>query len=190
MNKKSLLLIGFILMVLVQLAVPSKMIWDRENILLHGEVYHFRTEPIDPNDPFRGKYITLSFPDTEVEVKNAADWYASQPVYALFEKDADGFAVISEILREAPDQRANFLKTSITYNLSYLDENKVEINLPFDRFYMEEYKATAAEKAYFEAQRDSTKTTFAVVRILDGEAVLEDVMIEGVSIKEVVDQQD
>ena len=38
MNKKSLLLIGFVLMVLVQLAVPSKMIWDRENILLHGEL--------------------------------------------------------------------------------------------------------------------------------------------------------
>lgn len=52
-NKKTLLSV-FILVAIVQLYVPAKMILDREDILDTGKEYKFKTEPIDPNDPFRG----------------------------------------------------------------------------------------------------------------------------------------
>ena len=61
MNKKILLISAFVLVVLVQLYVPAKMIWGREEVLNTGTEYKFRTAPIDPNDVFRGKYINLNY---------------------------------------------------------------------------------------------------------------------------------
>ena len=38
---------------------------------------------------------------------------------------------------------------------------------------------------YFESARDSTSATWALVKIKDGEAVLQDVTIDGISIHEI-----
>ena len=51
----------FLAVVLVQLVVPAKMIFDKEVILKTGTIYKFKTQPIDPSDPFRGKYVTLNY---------------------------------------------------------------------------------------------------------------------------------
>ena len=59
-NKKTQIVL-FVLVALAQLYVPAKMIWDQEDVLKNGSEYKFKTDPVDPNDPFRGKYITLSF---------------------------------------------------------------------------------------------------------------------------------
>jgi hypothetical protein len=51
---------------------------------------------------------------------------------------------------------------------------------------MEEFKAFEAEQAYNASAQDSTITTYALVSILNGEAVFNDVLIDDVPIKEVV----
>jgi uncharacterized membrane-anchored protein len=61
MDRKKILILAFALMVVAQFYVPISMITESEDILSEGTPYKFRTAPIDPNDPFRGKYITLSF---------------------------------------------------------------------------------------------------------------------------------
>ena len=43
---------GFILMVLVQWAVPLRTVWKSQGTIENGKVFKFRTVPIDPNDPF------------------------------------------------------------------------------------------------------------------------------------------
>ena len=68
MNQK-ITIPAFILMVLAQLYVPASMIFQKERVITQGTAYKFRTAPIDPNDPFRGKYITLSFNETGVKVE-------------------------------------------------------------------------------------------------------------------------
>ena len=45
---KKYLIIAFVCTVLVQLAFPLKMIFDRELILLRGETFLMKIEPIDP----------------------------------------------------------------------------------------------------------------------------------------------
>jgi uncharacterized membrane-anchored protein len=60
MIKKTILPL-FALTCLAQWFVPAQMIYDQEQVLREGKTYHFKTAPIDPSDPFRGKYITLSF---------------------------------------------------------------------------------------------------------------------------------
>ena len=51
--RKKYLLIAFACMVLVQLAFPLKMIFDRELILLRGETFLMKIAPLDPYDAFR-----------------------------------------------------------------------------------------------------------------------------------------
>ena len=52
---------------------------------------------------------------------------------------------------------------------------------------MEESKAYEAELTYRQSQRDTTKLTYALVSIKNGDAVLKDVLIDGISIKEIVE---
>lgn len=51
---------------------------------------------------------------------------------------------------------------------------------------MEEIKAYEAELTYSRSQLDSSETTYALVSIRDGDAVLKDVLINEVSIKDIV----
>lgn len=68
--------------------------------------------------------------------------------------------------------------------------------LPFDRFYMEESKAPRAEKLlpgsrFGRAQPSGTNQVTncrANVRILNGTALIEDVLVDGTSIKELAGQ--
>ena len=54
---------------------------------------------------------------------------------------------------------------------------------------MEESKAYKAERIYRDGLRDSTKQTYALVSVKKGNAVLRDVLIDDVSIKDIVESQ-
>lgn len=186
MQTKKIVLTVFALVIIAQLFVPAKMIFDREQILNEGTVLKFRTAPVDPYDPFRGKYITLNFKDDYFMVDDRSDWSSHEKIYAVLEKDSAGFARISNLKKEMPEGGKLYLETNVDY-VSY-NEDKVMLDFPFNRYYMEESKAYEAELSYRDSQRDSLSVTWAVVSILDGQAVLKDVMIDGVRIEEVVEK--
>ena len=50
---------GLIVLSLVQLGAASWSIIRYERILASGTPYKIRTEPIDPGDPFRGRYVAV-----------------------------------------------------------------------------------------------------------------------------------
>lgn len=185
MNNKKILLPVFILVALVQLYVPAKMILDREDILDKGIEYKFKTEPIDPNDPFRGKYITLRYEEDMIEIQNEADWLGGEIIYVFLTTNNEGFAKIQSVSKEITTNNKDFLKAKVSYVTSN-GSNKLTIEYPFDRYYMEESKAYDAELTYRESQLDTNQTAYALVSIKDGEAVLKDVLINGVSIREIV----
>ncbi|GLU42962.1 GDYXXLXY domain-containing protein [Allomuricauda sp. NBRC 101325] len=187
MDKKKTTIALFALVVLAQLFVPAKMIWDQEDVIRTGTEYKFKTAPVDPNDPFRGKYITLSFDHNTVEVEKTEDWHQGDEVYAIISNGKDGFAHIDSIAKEKPLKNQDYLKAEIGFSTGI--SNKVSIDYPFDRFYMEESKAEDAEYTYWSSQRDSTKITYALVSIKNGQAVIKDVMIDGVSIVELVKKE-
>jgi len=183
MKYKYGILAFFMVMVLAQLFVPAKMIWDREDIIKTGKLYKFKTRPVDPNDPFRGKYITLNYDANTYEVTDFSEWQRNEEVYVEFDTDKYGFAKIKSVYKEKPTDIDVYLKTKVNYISTY---NKLTFDYPFDRYYMEESKAYEAEKTYAEVQRDTTKTTYALVHIKKGGAVLTDVLINEVSIREIV----
>ena len=189
MNKRYTLLIVFGLLALVQLSVPAKMIWDKENVLDSGTEFRFRTAPVDPYDPFRGKYITLNFSDNEIATSENEEWERGETVYAHLEVDSEGFAIIKSVSREEPQQGGAYLKTKVDYHSTWGNNHKLELEFPFDRFYMEESKAYEAELSYRDSQKETESTTYALVNIKNGYAVLKDVLIDDVPIKQVVERR-
>jgi uncharacterized membrane-anchored protein len=89
MKKLPLIFLGAL--IAVQFAVPLSMIRSRENILRNGELFSFKTRPIDPADPFQGRYVWLGIDGT---IKNQIDQSVplnSRPtVYATIESDTEG----------------------------------------------------------------------------------------------------
>ena len=172
---RTFIIILFVVMCLAQLAVPGKMIADYERLARTGTEYKFKTEPIDPADPFRGKYITLSF--FADHVHDTTDWSSGEVVNVVFKPDSAGFADVDRLMREEPD--GPYLQTTITYVDSGYE---VYFDLPFDRFYMEESKAQPAEDAYRQANRDTARTCYGLVHMGRGRAVITDVLIDGASV--------
>ncbi|PCH98578.1 MAG: hypothetical protein COB85_01295 [Bacteroidetes bacterium] len=184
MVSRKLIVALFIITAISQLAVPAKMIFDREDIMAEGKDYKFKTEPIDPSDPFRGKYITLRFEEDQFEVQDLEIWERGEPIYLELESDDNGFSKIKSVAKSKPLNSGDFLKAMVRYAHGTNSE-KLTIQFPFDRYYMEESKAFAAEQAYVDALNDTSQITYALVAIKDGESVLKDVLINGVPIKEI-----
>ncbi len=185
MHNIKILLPAFILVALVQLFVPAKMIWDKEKVIAIVKEYKFETVPIDPTDPFRGKYVVLRYKENSFYVDNISEWKKGDKIYVLLKEDENGFAKIESVSKEKPLLRDNYVKAKVGH-LSNFKPNKLNIDYPFNRFYMEESKAYAAEQLYRKFQRDSSIKTYGSVSIKNGESVLKDVIIDGMSLKEAV----
>lgn len=185
MNNKKIIFTAFILMAIIQLAIPGKMIWDKEKILETGKEFKFETAPIDPTDPFRGKYIVLHYNENSIAVETKDNWISGEKIYVVLKANEKGFSIIDYVSKQKPENTDDFVLAQVEY-VSGDEFKTISISYPFDRFYMEESKAYPAEQEYRASQLDSTKTTYALVSIKDGDAVLKDVMIDGVSIREIV----
>ncbi len=185
MRNRGLLLIVFGVVALIQLYVPARMVVSREAVLQGGEEFWFETAPIDPSDPFRGRYVILRFKENVVTGVVDTTWMMGDEIFISLDTDANGFARIRSASRLEPYDDYPFVKAKV----AHVSGDRLMIAYPFERYYMEESKAPVAETVYNEMAVDTTSRSWAVVRIKDGEAVLEDVMIDGMPIREVVLQR-
>jgi uncharacterized membrane-anchored protein len=182
------LFIIFLIVVVAQLFIPTQMILNQESVLKYGTLYKFKTQPMDPNDPFKGKYINLNY---EIDTFKTPDslWQRNETIYVYIETDSLGYAKIDQISRTILDDNKNdyFLAKAGWYSKF---DYKLNIKIPFNRFYMEETKAYDAEVVTNRPQNtDSLLTTYALVYVNGGEAVLNDVLVDGMSIKDFVERE-
>lgn len=180
------LILIFVVVVLAQLFVPAKMIFDQEKVISNGTAYKFKTAPVDPSDPFKGKYIHLNY-----ELNSAAStdttWVYGAPIYLSLATDSLGFAKLGSVSKEKPNHQ-NYVKAKVDWYNAF--EKTVNFSLPFDEFYMNETKAYDAELAYVKAQQDSVvNNTYALVYVLNGSAVLDNVFINTIPIAEYVENE-
>lgn len=179
---KNIVIPVLITLFIVQLFVPAQMIYEQENTLTYGKAYKFKTRPIDPNDPFRGKYIALNYELDSFETEE--DWSTYKgTVYVYLKTDPAGFAAIKTVSRELLDTSDDYVIAESRYNYG----KHVHFNLPFDRFYMNEAKAYDAELSVRKAQRDTAKTCYGLVHVKNGTAVLANVFIDNVPIQRFVE---
>lgn len=186
MINKKIVLVLFVVLACIQLFVPAKMIFDGELILANGKEFKFRTAPVDPSDPFRGKYLTLQYKEDHY-FSMGETWNTGEKVYVELFTDTDGYAAIQYITKSQPVESKDYVIAKVDYQDTAQD--LVYIHYPFDRFFVEESKAEAAEKRYNEQQSDSSTVTYALVNVKQGNALLKDIQINGRSILEMVDAQ-
>ncbi len=190
MKTKKVLIFLFALVVLAQLYVPAKMIFDYEVIFKNGTELKLKVEPMDPSDPFHGKYIDLSYTEQEFEVENPQDFTREEKIYVLFDTDKNGFAQIDTIVKDKPDAGI-FVQAKVKYSVNQNDfgnpkNKRIGIDYSFKRFYMEESKAAQAEELYRESTRDTNQVAYAIVNVLNGKGIVKNVMINGKPIKDLV----
>lgn len=173
----------FSIMVIAQWYVPVSMISGQENLLQTGEVWKFKTRPIDPTDPFRGKYITLSFEASSAQVDTTLNWDFNEDIYVVLRKDSAGYASIFYVTKTQPAEDVSYVKAKAGYGVW---NGSLSVNYPFNRFYLEESKASEAERLYWNAASDTTQVAYAVVRVRGGNTALQDVMINERSIVAVI----
>ncbi|WP_010243995.1 GDYXXLXY domain-containing protein [Acetivibrio cellulolyticus] len=189
--KNNIKLYLFITLAVLQLLIPAQMILSHELTLLYGQEYKFHVEPADPYDPFRGKYLYINAENTEFTVNDAQNYHPDQVIYVLIENDANGFTKFSGISLTRPESGA-YIKSKITYITDDKNSNSkktLHFSVPFDRYYMPENDAPAAEKLYNEkTSGNSIKDVYVVVKIHKGTAVLDKLYIGNKTIEEYLKQ--
>ena len=177
---KQKLIIGLLfILVLLQIASPLYMIVKRELVLKNGIAFRFKTVPIDPSDPFRGRYISLRVEANKAPKPQGVALELGQKVYAQIVVDENGYAEISQITTQKPKAPA-FLDAKIS---SFGDGNEVFLDLPIDRYYMEEKAAPQAEKIYREHSEHDKQDAYVIVKVKNGFAVVEGLYIGGQKIE-------
>ncbi|ARN80118.1 GDYXXLXY domain-containing protein [Methylocystis bryophila] len=171
----------FAAMALLQLAAPASMIYSREQTLSKGEEFKFRTAPVDPYDAFRGRYVALGFENRAALAPGVTAPFG-QRLYATIEKGDDGFAKFG-VATLSPPKDKPYLKVRAGYASG---EGEINLQLPFDRFYMEEGRAPAAEAAYREHNRRGAQDAYVTVRVRDGDGVIENLYVGGKPIADFV----
>ena len=177
MGKRNLILLGFAAVVAAQLAVPAWMIIERERTLRDGQVFKFRTRPVDPADAFRGRYVWLSLEPATVKVPEVGQWHYNQKAFAVLGSDTNGFAVVKRLERVKP-----LNEIAVPVRTRWFNDNTREANLEWfglDRYYLEEGKAPRAEAAYRQHSVRTNQTCHVTVRVLGAHAVIEELFIEG-----------
>lgn len=190
MKAKPILLGGFALMVLLQWFVPVDMILGKEAVLKEGKVFKFKSRPVDPSDPIRGRYVNLGFEEGTIELPDSntiEEFYYGKHAYALLREDSLGYAQFFDLVLEKP-QEDPYLEVMVLAVYNGV-KHSVRVELPFERFYMEEFKAIEADRLYAAALSiDTVVEAYAEVSILQGESALRDVKVNGRSLADLAEE--
>jgi uncharacterized membrane-anchored protein len=174
----------FGLLAAAMLYVPGSIILRYENILARGEQFKFRTRPVDPYDAFRGRYVALSFEDATTVTLRGEHYERGETVYVTLEKKPDGYARFAEASHTRPASGA-YITTTMKWTDQYEKKGSVGyVEVPFDRYYMEESVAPKAETTYRQHSSRKERDAYALVRVLGGGAVIENVYVGDKTLRE------
>jgi uncharacterized membrane-anchored protein len=152
--------IGFAALVAALVLVPLALIAWNEYRLSSGERILLRVQPVDPNDPFRGEYVDLTYPISRLDTRGAE---AGSSVYVPLRKRGRAWTG-DHVEREEPDA-GTFIRGRVTGS---------GISYGIETFFVEEGQAIRYERAI------AAGTLYAeVVLDDDGGAQLDELVIEG-----------
>lgn len=179
--KNKILIAGFFCVALLQIFTPLSMIIARESTLKEGVLFRFKTAPVDPYDAFRGRYVALRVEANSVPLSRGVKVENGQAVYAFIGVDKDGFAIVSQISTQKPG-KGSYLSAQVRYKTG----KYVILDLPIDRYYMEEKAAPRAEELYRRYSTSDKKDAYVTVKIKDGFGVVEGLYVGGQKIEDLI----
>jgi uncharacterized membrane-anchored protein len=178
----------FILMALAQLLLPGWKVMQHERVLRQGVPMLFRTSPIDPYDPFRGEYVILHFAlEDTIFMDDRADPFQSNENVSVLLKDVNGEAAVAGFSRQPPTDGTPHVRARIV-RWDWEEAGNFRIDLPFDRYYLEQGTGRRTEELVYGStwEEREAQTAHARVRILNGRAVVEDLLVNGRSVREII----
>lgn len=167
----------------VQLFVPGYMIHRHEDALRNGRGYFFKVGPVNPYDPFRGKYVQINVQANSAPVAPNAGIEQRDWVYVTLGEDAEGFATLVRAEKNAPAE-GDFLRV----RARYVSGEKVMVEMPFQRYYAEEKIAPEIEQAYRRNSSRNQQEAKLLVRVRKGAGVIEELYIEGVPVRQYLEK--
>lgn len=178
---------------LAQWLVPLVGVWQHERIIARGVAVRFECGAPDPYDPFRGRFLAVRPAETMVLAPEGIGQSADGanrilvPVWATLVADEHGLSHIKSLSLE-PVSGPTVIRLGACLSGETNGAKMVSINWPLDRFYLNERLAPDADRLVAE-RLGRGKPPVAEIRLLDGQAVLTDILLDGVSIRETVKQQ-
>lgn len=164
----------FCCLAVVQVAVPVLMFVRHQAVLRTGRQFRFVTRPVDPYDAFRGRYVALGVEQDRAVIPESVSLKRGQKVYAFIREDGRGFAEITGISPGRPAE-SDYIQARV----DHVKGEEVVLRLPFNRYYIEEKLASAAESAYRKHSRSGKQDTYVTVRVKSGYALIEELYIAG-----------
>ena len=184
MKLKTFLPILFLLLVIMQLYVPASVVFNQERIHLSGTRYKMQLAPIDPNDPFRGKYIILSFRENTARLPSEGKFESGAPVYVVMKPGRNDFLEIETISHEfqATKSPRVCIKARIRSIIETDGYKEAQLDYPFTRFYVEESKASDIEERYMKAAGDTNAISYGLISVYNENVAVKDIIINGKSL--------
>ncbi len=184
--KTKLPFILFVALTGILFLVALRPAYMSEITLRGGELYKFSMRPVDPADPFRGRYVALDFTQSTAPLSKSVDSVSSQTVYGSVVVDSTGFAVIDSIYDSRPRGKVAIKLTHNSRRQWWFrrDSSTIRFDFPFDKFFMTEKLAPVAERIYRRESRSASEGSYLAVRILNGNAVIEELYMKGIPIAE------
>lgn len=171
----------FALAVLAQWAIPLSQIRSHERTLENGSLIMLRCTAPDPYDLLRGRFLAVVPQQRSAPAVGDAQLQRGQEVFAVLVPGKDGAAMVSELSPVRPTS-GDFIRVKVrgsgTSRHYYFD-------WPFDRFYLNERLAPKADK-WFAENIGKANGIMAEVRVLNGNAVLEDLSLDGKRFREIL----
>lgn len=183
---KKILIPAFLIMVAVQWYLPLDMIRGMERVRSEGQEIRLKIRPFDPADPFRGNYLQLRFEHNYVEQVYDTFWQAGERVYVSLYEEADGLARPVWVSREMPEPGTLFLEGRVDYLAP--EEQKLYFSWPFERYYVNEEAAPRMEELLQQLSAGDSLRVWALLHASGGQAVLEDLVVEGRSLRELAEE--
>lgn len=171
--------LAFALVMALYLWFPWSLIRQQERILEQGELIRLRLQPVDPYDVFRGRYIRLFYGAWEAPAQGQP--VLSEPVFVTFRTDSLGFQTPDRVHLEAPADEP-YLRTIALYADPSLQTVQVDPPESLLYYYLNDEIAPLAERYFQELMAtapDQPEQAYAAVRLLDGEARIEQVFMAG-----------
>jgi len=174
----------------MQWLAPLAQVMRYERVMKHGSVVRMECEAPDPYDLLRGRYLAVRVKDDEIKGVSRDQAFADgDKGFAILEADDAGQAKPVQLVRARPTSGL-YVEVSVQYvdhHPSDANTVSVRIRWPFDRLYLNENLAPAADQWYRDNIR-AEKPILADLRVLDGRAVLVDLLQDGKSFRQLLGQ--
>ena len=193
----------------VQIAAIGWLVWCYERIVLNGTEVRLKCQAYDPYDPLRGRYLSMTVREdcTNIlfDASEQSEHDHRNDVFVQLAEipGSNGLYRVEAVAKEPTNgglwARPKWVRMEylLGYNNRGKDESyddfharreksgrKAVVSFP-DQLFVNEKVAPEAEKLL----RERTASAIAVYRVLDGEAVLTDIEIDGKPILSVVKEE-